>query len=131
MRPQQCWTVLKLQPGRDPVSKTFSQFVLTWCWWFLLKPAPGQPTGLPEGSCWEAAAAAAAALDVGEVIHRGSASWSHIKDFSGALEGGDAEAAELQCPRGGRVCNADCYYYVIITMLACFLLGFWNNLSYF
>lgn len=28
---------------------------------------------------------------MGEVIHRDSASWNHIKDFSGAPEGGDAE----------------------------------------
>lgn len=46
-------------------------------------------------------------LDVGEVIHRGFASWNDIKDFSGALEAVDAEAAELMCPHGGRVCNAD------------------------
>lgn len=29
-----------------------------------------------------------------------------IKDFSGLLEGVGAEAAELRCPRGGRVCTA-------------------------
>lgn len=36
----------------------------------------------------------------------------------------------LKCPRGGHV-DADYYYYIIITMLAVFLLSFWNSLSDF
>ena len=68
-----------------------------------------------------------AVLGVGEVIHRGSASWKEMKDFSGLLEGVGAAAPT----HGGRVCSADTLEKGSLQFWPVFYWGFWNNLSYF